>query len=352
MRGGATVALVVGLLASALLLYQASELAGGIDALVGKVLSGVPMAYLTTDYFIPARITGLTTWVHFNTAVAPLATLGWMLSSRNGASVTFFRSILVIAFLNAVLIAFTQSERLGLYEFIVAAAVTFLGARLATHEHARQTRRVVGVAAVIIALAGVAWFTTEYGRTYQPRYGETIGAPSSFGVAWDQLITYVVTNLNNGMYAVDHAQVFTFPLYTLNGVLNTFGLDSLGTPYIGTGIAETGRLIASIYPTGAFTTFSLPGYAFLELGWGGLILVYWFGAIVGIVYARLRAGELWAILIYPLVVVGVIDSFRTMYWSQSRLLIPVIVIAFVVAQTPRHSAASQASALKAEIHRP
>jgi hypothetical protein len=337
LRGGTAVALGVGLLASALLLYRASVLAGGVGSIVGQLLAGVPMSYLTDVYFLPARITGITTWIHCNTAVAPLATLGWMLSSRNGHAVTFFRGAFVIGSMNAVLLAFTQGERLTLYEFALAAALTFLCARIATSERVRETRRVVGVTALTVALAGGAWFATEYGRTFLPRYAETGGAPSAFGVAWDQAITYVVTNLNNGMYAVDHAHEFTFPFHTLNGVVTTFGLDSPDAPYFGVAISQSNRLLDDIYPGPQFTTFSLPGYAYMELGWGGAVLMYWFGALVGIVHARLRAGEVWAVLIYPLFVVGVVDSFRIMYWPLTRMLIAGGVIAIVVTRMSRHA---------------
>jgi hypothetical protein len=350
LRGGATVALAIGLLASAILFYRASELAGGIVSLVGQLLGGVPVSYLSESYFIPARVSGLTTWVHFNTAVAPLATLGWMLASRNGQRTSLFRWAILLAFLNAVLLAVTQSERLGLYEFIVAVALTYLCARSATGEGARQSRRIAGVAMLLLGLAAAAWFFTEYGRTFLPRYADSIGAPSATGVALDQLIAYVITNLNNGMYAVDHAREFTFPFHTLNGMVTTFGLDTPNTPIFGTAIIETNRLLTSIYPEGTFTTFSLPGYAFMELGWGGAVLLYWFGAFVGVVHARFRAGELWAVLIYPLVAVGVIDSFRILYWPQSRLLIAAGVIAIVVSRIPRRVTASRASVMPVQAH--
>jgi oligosaccharide repeat unit polymerase len=352
LRGGATVALAIGLLASAILLYRASEFAGGFGSLVGQLLGGVPVSYLTESYFIPARISGLTTWVHFNTAVAPLATLGWMLASRNGQRTTLFRVAIALAFGNAVLLAVTQSERLGLYEFIVAVALTYLCARSATGEGVRQSRRIVGVILLLLGLAAAAWFITEYGRTFLPRYVNTIGAPSASGVALDQLIAYVITNLNNGMYAVDHAREFTFPFHSLHGLMTTFGLDTPSTPIFGAAVNETNRLLRNIYPAGSFTTFSLPGYAFMELGWGGAVLLFWFGALVGIVHARFRAGELWAILIYPLVAVGVIDSFRILYWPQSRLLIAAGAIAIVVSRVRRPVPASRSAVRSAHAHPP
>jgi oligosaccharide repeat unit polymerase len=256
-----------------------------------------------------------------------------MLASRNRRSVAFFKFALVIGFLNAALLAVTQSERLALYEFVVPVVVTVVGARIATRETIPR-RRVATLAAVLIIVVAGSWFVSEYGRTYLSRYGDATSAPSSAQVASDQLLAYVVTNVNNGLYTVDHARQFSFPLYTLNGFLTPFGFDSPATPFLGPASSEASRLLDEIYPTSPFTTFSLPGYAFLELGWGGIVLMCWLGAFVGLTYSRLRAGEVWAVLVYPLVVVGLLDSFRIFYWTESRAMIAAGFILVVVAMMP------------------
>ena len=334
LRNATTLALLIGLAASAVMLYDAGRLAGGIGSLVHQYESGAPWTAITEAYFLPGRLHGLTSWVHCNTAVAPLGSLGLMLESRNRRSGTFFKGALLVGFANAAFLAVTQSERLALYEFMIPVAVTMLASRIAAREKIRIKRVAVLSVALVVGLA-VSWLATEYGRTYLARYAAAVSAPSAGLVGWDQFLTYVVTNVNNGLFTVDHAQQFTFPLYTFNGFLTPLGLDSTGTPLVGPAFSEASRLLVEIYPSSPFTTFSLPGYAFLELGWGGLVLMYWIGSVIGVVYARLRAGELWAIVIYPILVVGLVDSFRIFYWTESRALIAIAYTLAFASTVPR-----------------
>jgi hypothetical protein len=77
------------------------------------------------------------------------------------------------------------------------------------------------------------------------------------------------------------------------------------------------------------TTFSMPGDVFQDLGWIGPALIFWFGVIAGGVYARFRQGELWALLVYPLIVAGILDSYRILYWTRTEMVLPVVVVTLV-----------------------
>jgi hypothetical protein len=65
----------------------------------------------------------------------------------------------------------------------------------------------------------------------------------------------------------------------------------------------------------------------MDLSWGGILICFWFGLLLGAVHYRFAAGELWALLIYPLLFVGVLDSWRIFYWSESRMLTCVAFLA-------------------------
>jgi hypothetical protein len=75
----------------------------------------------------------------------------------------------------------------------------------------------------------------------------------------------------------------------------------------------------------------MPGDVFQDIGWIGPLLVFWFGVLSGCVYARFRRGELWALLVYPVVVAGILDSYRILYWTRTELVLPVLVMVLVCA---------------------
>ena len=85
------------------------------------------------------------------------------------------------------------------------------------------------------------------------------------------------------------------------------------------------------------TTFSMPANAYMDLGWAGLILPFWYGAAIGAVFARLRRFELWALAVYPLCLVGILDSYRITYWTTTQMVVPLVAIALVMRVTYRVS---------------
>ena len=105
---------------------------------------------------------------------------------------------------------------------------------------------------------------------------------------------------------------------------------------MGPGNAEINRLLDELYPlNNPLTTFSLPGYAFMDVGWPGAVVLFWFGAAIGAVFERFRRGELWAMLVYPLCVVGILDSYRVMYWSRTEMVVPTLAIVVLMGSVYR-----------------
>jgi hypothetical protein len=73
----------------------------------------------------------------------------------------------------------------------------------------------------------------------------------------------------------------------------------------------------------------------MDLGWGGALILFWCGLLMGAVFDRFCRGELWACLLYPLLFVGLLDSFRIFYWSESRMLAPAALLFLVAAAASR-----------------
>ena len=127
---------------------------------------------------------------------------------------------------------------------------------------------------------------------------------------------------------------------SLSALFTATGLDTDETPIVGPGNVERTELLTELYPDDKpLTTFSLPGVAFQDVGWGAIVVMFWLGAAIGAVYARFRHGELWAIVVYALCVVGILDSFRILYWGRTEMVVPTLAI--VVLMTRVYAAAKQ-----------
>ena len=302
--------------------------AGGISPLFAALRGDEQSAAI----FLSARLQGVSVWVHLTFACATIGSLGIVAARRSGADPAPFRRILLVGFLVDVVNGLVLDERLAIFEYIVAAFVATVGAQALTGRRL-FTPRNVRRGLVLVGILVLVWGYGEYRRTYVPRYDRTatteaVHKPSVARLGFDQFAAYVLSSPNNALYAVDHYRTQTYVFWSLNGVITTFLLDSPSTPIIGQGITRVSEMLKEIYyPNGPFTTFSLPGYAFLDLSWTGIGLLFWFGALCGAVFARFVAGELWAVLIYPFVFVGVVDSYRTMYWTQTRVFVPCFLIA-------------------------
>jgi hypothetical protein len=129
-------------------------------------------------------------------------------------------------------------------------------------------------------------------------------------------------------------------LSNLGAVVTALGWERDDAPIVGAGNAELSRLLDELYPlNNPLTTFSLPGYAFMDLGWPGALVLFWLGAGIGAVFERFRRGELWALLVYPLCVVGILDSYRVMYWTRTEMVVPTLAIALLMGSVYRAAGA-------------
>ncbi len=344
LRRGTLIALSVGGAAFALIVVQGVIKAGGPGSFADELLSGVPWSDLSSRYFTSSRIQGVTVWVQINSAVAALATLGLLIEAGKGATSRFFRYSLLAGFIIALLQGFLLSDRLTTYEYLVVAGTVWVGLRTYRGEPVLTPRVLVRVG-ILLAVGVAVWFSAEFGRSYLPRYGpsvtsgdkvdslavddEDLEAPSVSSVAGNQFLAYILTGPNNGLYAVDHFRNHTIVYRSAKALFTTTGQDNSSAPFVGAGIAEASSLLREIYAVPRFTVYSFPGYAFMDLSWGGIVLTFWFGMLVGAVYYRFAVGEFWALLIYPFFFVGVLDSWRILYWSESRMLVPVLLIAIV-----------------------
>jgi hypothetical protein len=342
LRGSATLAAGIAALVTLAMLGTAAAAAGGPSRLVSLFLAQSSWSDIYQTYFAGTHIQGLAVWVHLNLAAAPLATIGIIASRAEGISPRPFQRILILSGVVALVNGLVIQERIAIFEFVVAASVAAVGYSRVIGRPL-STPRLLRRTGVVVAMLVAVWLIGEYGRTYLPRYGPNVQNaaahhPTLTQTAFDQFSAYVLSNPNNALYAVDHYRSPSYVYWSLNGVVTTLGLDRTDAPLFGKSSTALNNTLHELYGSnGPFTTVSLPGYAFLDLSWVGLALMFWFGVICGVCYTRFCAGTLWALLVYPLVLIGVIDSYRILYWTESRMLIPAIFLMVISRRIVRTS---------------
>jgi hypothetical protein len=340
---GTQLIFAIGAAAAVYVLFAGAQRAGGVSALLDSVQGGAAWGDLAEAYFKPARVALVTVWLHLIVAAAPLSVVT--------ASVTRDRSvrrrqlaILALGFVLALLISFAFAERLVVFAYTVSAAAAWgatRSARGATPLRLLGARRLLGVALVALLLSAL-WVFSEISRTYLASRDEArpVGVAdveAGTPLAAQTFLAYVTTSANNGMYAVDHVNTHAYIRSSLAAVVSALGWDGSDTaPVVGRGNAAANQVLHELYPyNNPLTTFSMPGEVFMDLGWSGAIVVFWFGAALGVVFARFRRGELWALCAYPLCLVGILDSYRIVFWTSTNMVVPLLGIAWVLGRAYR-----------------
>ena len=323
---------------------------GGPGALASYLSGGGSLEFLAQNYFEPSRKPGLTVWIHALVAVGPLTTVASALARERSTS-RRFAALNVLGLVAVALVSIAFAERLITFGYVVASLVAWIGIR--SWSPRAHTSRLGGRVWLRVSLVGFLvvglWIAGEYSRTYLAT--RTSEAPVSLGdiaasvpLAAERFLAYVATSLNNGMYAVDNAEERGLILNTASVVVTSSGLERPGAPIVGAALEQRDALLWQIFPYHTpLTTFSMPGDVFQDIGWVGPFLIFWFGVAAGCIYARFRRGELWALLIYPLVVAGILDSYRLLYWTRTEMVLPVVVTVLVTMRWYRRARTAPAT---------
>jgi oligosaccharide repeat unit polymerase len=305
--------------------YFASGLARGITPVV------IVRALVSQDtYGVDLKnsfggIAGLTTLTQCGIAFVVVAT-HLLRRGRDGRLLAQLALVLVLTLVRS----FVASERLALIEVAVPIIVILaMGAR----NSQRPARRVVArIAPVVLApLLLVLFGAFEYSRSWQYFKTRTDEPFALFSLI--RFIGYYATSYNNGYLELTHG---TFP--------GRLPLNSLSAFWDAPGISALGlydRLSAPVPATSdnllerfANPEFNNPGGVttpFVDFGLvGGFLFIVLLGVVIGLLYRGFRNGSLVGALLYPVVLTGLFDLPRYLYWTQGRV-VPTWVCLIVVA---------------------
>ncbi len=226
--------------------------------------------------------------------------------------------------------AFFLTERLAILEIIVpVVALLACAAAGSIRGGMRLGVRLLPVVLVPAALMVFAMF--EYSRSWV-FYQKTVGG-SFVDFAIDRFSGYYVTAYNNGQIAMNWEH---YP-----GRLPLRTLESFWTAPVVQQVDLYGRLspgsetqyqdLLQLHGNPEFNNPCGVCDPFVDYGTVGALV--WFaiaGLLLGWIYRSFCNGSAWAVLVYPMMVTGLFEMPRYLYWTQGRL-VPALVAVLIVA---------------------
>lgn len=264
-----------------------------------------------------APVAGVTTFTQMGIAFVIVATL--LLKERWDAKVLVRLVLVVVLGLGRALFL---SERLALIELAVPImAVVFLVD--GTRRSSTRTSSVLPQLGPLIFLPAVVGLFSvfEYFRSwvfFAPLRQQTFGQ-----FMLDRLAGYYATAYNNGAMVLEVTKgLARVPYQSVEVLWSAPGaglFDLYGRLAFHQGPPTTDTLLDQY----ANPEFNSPGglaIPFIDYGLlGGLVFLLVVGSLIGMVYRELREGTSWALLLYPLLVTGLFELPRYLYWAQGRI---------------------------------
>ena len=139
----------------------------------------------------------------------------------------------------------------------------------------------------------------------------------------DRLAGYYATAYNNGALALQASHGVARLPYQSVEVLWTAPGVGLARPLRPAELHISPTSYDTLLMQHANPEFNSPGglaIPFLDYGTvGGFVFLLLVGSLIGLVYRELRDGTSWATLLYPLLVTGLFELPRYLYWAQGRI---------------------------------
>jgi oligosaccharide repeat unit polymerase len=289
-------------------------------------------------------IAGLTTLTQCGIAFVVVA-VHLLARKRDGRLLAQVLLVVVLALLRS----YINSERLALIEIAVPAVVIVaMAARRSRH----RARRVMARAAplVLAPLLLLLFAAFEYSRSWQFFKTRTDEPFALFALV--RFVGYYATSYNNGYLQMQYG-----------GFPGRLPLNSLAALWDAPGISALNlydRLSAPIPAASddllerfANPEFNNPGGVttpFVDFGMlGGFLFLALLGIVIGLLYRGFCDGAVTGSLLYPVVLTGLFDLPRYLYWTQGRVVpawVALIVLAVVLVR-----AQQRAGRLAARAHR-
>lgn len=213
------------------------------------------------------------------------------------------------------------SERLALMEVVIPViivAVFFGKIRLSL------TKIIMG-AVTFICFFSIAEGLRSY--SYYAKTGVAQGGIYAYG--FNRFADYISSSVNHSMAMVDLAhRVIGFPQLLFSSVLSVVAGDPNSNIGVMTGSREGQQAFlnvkSSIYSAPDYTNMGFFGSIFQDAGYLYIFYAILFGTIIGLAYKGLRSYELSWIVVYPIIFISILESYRIPYLFDVRAFYPLL----------------------------
>ncbi|MHB8307783.1 MAG: hypothetical protein ACYDDH_06860 [Candidatus Desulforudaceae bacterium] len=216
------------------------------------------------------------------------------------------------------------SERLAVFEVLVPVVIVYVHSlfyRYNYREYVHKLRATLLIAAVVIVFLFV--FAESY-RSYN------LGADTS-KLVWgaSTLVSYPVSTVNYSMALIgSYSDGYTFPVNALSflgeNLVSWFPEQSRAKAQVHY------ELRHSPYGSSGYTNIGFAGQWYLEVGPFFIVFGAIIGLAIGLIYRMFQKGHIIGLLLYPLVFVGILESYRFDYFTEIRFVFPVLICLFIL----------------------
>lgn len=261
--------------------------------------------YSIRDILLENMIPGITTFTQFGIISAILFLLLYLFTKRK--KYLFF--ILVIIILSTIRAVFF-GERLAVLEILIPLIFIYL------RFYPQKFKRF----AILMFMSFIFLWSSELLRSYvSPTY---FGEYSPIEYLFYRFLMYFATTLNNAFLLFDRFQPYMdFLPATLKFVYNLIN-HPIYSEYIYKNLLEN-------YLNPEYNNKSAWGVLYFDFGYYGVIIAFLIGSLSKIFYNFYKKLTFIGVLIYPLFLVFLFQSYRILYLNSSRVIYVLFSIAFL-----------------------
>ena len=305
---------------------------------IGLVLSGGWSGFgldVIVDYrrmYYGSTIGGVTTLKMLALPAYCVATTCRGLASRHGLK-RYVRAFAMIRLMTLLvpLVSAALGTRLIAIGWLIADMYLSIGIKVRIEKARWATSKIgksllyVAVGLVLLYAVGhyLRWYSrVAMGEVESEWYLEGGGFMESAVLAF---LSYPFRTINNCMVVVDYVERHTYFWRSWRWIYTGLGLEQFDPGgLIASVTAEMEGLQASGLAYFGATNISLPGYLFLDMGWFCLLAVMCLGLCIGYTYELWKKTALFGMLVMPLIIIAVADSWRTDIFFRSIIVIGIL----------------------------